>query len=1200
MSGSYKIRYSDNSKDGFPITVVDDTTFNGVGTGNLTLVGRNYPAYGQAFAENFIHLLENAASPVPPINPIEGQLWFDTSDPTNKKLRINDGAANNTLWKPINGIFQQATEPTNAALGDIWVNTSLGQLKIYNGASFEFPEWYDALTGTGTKPVSLTDNFSGTRNIVETRADDTIVQIISTATFQPNPSISGFPQGIKSGVNVATGYKIYGTSEKAESLIVNNVAISGAQFLRKDINQTLNGQLWISQDSNALLLGTAKTFIIERSVSGINANFVNSVNEGSFTFNTKNTVGGNVTSLVIRGNPQQVEIPTKTDATSTTTGALVVGGGVGVGENLHVGGDVYIKHRIVANNVAGTVGQVLTTDANGVVRWSNFNSNGFTGGTVTGILATSDTTESTSTATGALLVTGGAGIGKNVNIGGNLAVVGNLTVNGIVSSGTTITTTTFQTNQIISTTNTTQSTSTNSGALIVAGGAGIAKDLWIGGDLDVAGTIFMKGVGLNTISGSTGTFDFLIVEGTGTGLAVTNNVTVGGNTNVTGVSTSSKVQTALLAVSGASTLTTLTVTGASTLTTVIVTSNSAATTTTNGALQVVGGVGIQGSLYVGGEIVANKLTIQLTTVTTTLVQTDDIIQTLNTETAVSVVSGSIRTAGGIGVAKDIYVGGNVYSTGGNPLVNFNTATLVANAVAAEQFKTARTITFTGDVTGSFSLDGTQNTGTALTIQPNSIALGTDTVGDYISTGTTTGFGISGSASGEGTTFTVTSNGTSTNTANTLVYRTAAGDFAGGIITAATFSGSAASLTNIPGGQINAGSIPNTALTSSTIGFTAGSNIGISRASAALGDTVIITNLGVQTVTGSTYLGTSAATGTITLTNLGVQTLTGTSALAVSASTGTITLTNLGVTAAAGTTYLGVSGSTGSVTFTNLGVQTLTGTSAIAVSASTGTITLTNLGVTSAAGTTYLGVSGSTGTITFTNLGVQTLTGTTALGVSSSTGTITLTNLGVQTLTGGTDTSVSSTTGTVTVWSNSTLQSVTGRGATTTNAITITNATNSTSTNTGALVVTGGVGVGNNLYVNNDIVIGTASSSTNVVTKAHTGYNRAYDTVVTVNNLQARVTTSGVPQIKAATTAMNVFWSASQIVFATTDASNIVNTGAVLSTSTWTAIGIANNITNGGDTAIANVQDQDTGKFYRITYIHTAGASSASAVIERLI
>ena len=58
-------------------------------------------------------------------------------------------------------------------------------------------------------------------------------------------------------------------------------------------------------------------------------------------------------------------------------------------------------------------------------------------------------------------------------------------------------------------------------------------------------------------------------------------------------------------------------------------SGTPSTSTTSGALQVLGGVGIGGSLYVGGKIVAHELDIQLTTVTTTLIVTDDVISTNN-------------------------------------------------------------------------------------------------------------------------------------------------------------------------------------------------------------------------------------------------------------------------------------------------------------------------------------------------------------------------------------------------------------------------------------------------------------------------------------------------------------------------------------------------------------------------------------------
>lgn len=70
-----------------------------------------------------------------------------------------------------------------------------------------------------------------------------------------------------------------------------------------------------------------------------------------------------------------------------------------------------------------------------------------------------------------------------------------------------------------------------------------------------------------------------------------------------------------------------------------------------------------------------------------------------------------------------------------------------------------------------------------------INLGTDTAGDYIATGAVSGVGLSGSASGEGSTFTVTSNATSANTASTIVARDASGNFSAGTITA-TLSGNA--------------------------------------------------------------------------------------------------------------------------------------------------------------------------------------------------------------------------------------------------------------------------------------------------------------------------------------------------------------------------------------------------------------------------
>jgi len=93
-----------------------------------------------------------------------------------------------------------------------------------------------------------------------------------------------------------------------------------------------------------------------------------------------------------------------------------------------------------------------------------------------------------------------------------------------------------------------------------------------------------------------------------------------------------------------------------------------------------------------------------------------------------------------------------------------------------------TITLTGDVTGSGTMTNLGNVSFATTIAANSVALGTDTTGNYVATGATSGNGISGSVSSEGGTFTVTSNATSANTASTIVFRDGSGNFSAGVMT----------------------------------------------------------------------------------------------------------------------------------------------------------------------------------------------------------------------------------------------------------------------------------------------------------------------------------------------------------------------------------------------------------------------------------
>ena len=133
-------------------------------------------------------------------------------------------------------------------------------------------------------------------------------------------------------------------------------------------------------------------------------------------------------------------------STSTTTGALTVAGGIGVGGNVHCS-NLYasnITMNLVSFTGLHTFEQVVN---NGRVLNSN-------------VLIISNVTPSTSSTTGALTLTGGGlGVAGNVHVG---------TAGQIVVS------------------NATPSTSSTTGALTVAGGVGVAGNVHVGSKLSVS------------------------------------------------------------------------------------------------------------------------------------------------------------------------------------------------------------------------------------------------------------------------------------------------------------------------------------------------------------------------------------------------------------------------------------------------------------------------------------------------------------------------------------------------------------------------------------------------------------------------------------------------------------------------------------------------------------------------------------------
>ena len=390
--GEYRILYSDPAKNSSPI-IVADNSLNKNST-SLTLVGRNYPGYGETVETDLVHLLENFAASSPPSNPIEGQLWFDTSDPNAKILKINDGGISGSRWSPINGVFQQPNTPTNVKTGDIWVDTANQQLKFFNGTDFTLvgPD-FSGGSRTGSYPASLIDTVGQTHNVIINYVNDEAIEIIAASNFTPNPVINGFGS-LKPGLNISSSNvgtistpiypRINGIAESSYNLqisIPSNQKITADAFLRNDIDQRMSGSLNIATDNNSLKIGVDPTFLLYRSTIGNKAVFSNIQNNGQFNFiiNDSNGTPNNVLTMlgekkyvgINNSGPQfELDVVGSIKATSSatvdtlyvtnTTGtidtvagnAVQVAGGVGISGTLVVTGEHILQGPL-------TVGQTV-------------------------------------------------------------------------------------------------------------------------------------------------------------------------------------------------------------------------------------------------------------------------------------------------------------------------------------------------------------------------------------------------------------------------------------------------------------------------------------------------------------------------------------------------------------------------------------------------------------------------------------------------------------------------------------------------------------------------------------------------------------------------------------------------------------------------------------------------------------------------
>jgi hypothetical protein len=488
-------------------------------------------------------------------------------------------------------------------------------------------------TTTGTLVVSGGVGIGGSIFGASTISAADNIEIKSGKELRLNNSGNTFYTGIKAGSNTSnTTYTFPAAFPGA-----------GTSVLQSDTSGTLS---WVGIVGNAT---TAQNIVVN---AAGNANVFHSVlftpsslSAGS-AVSSDGTISFNPSTEIL--NVSGLAITSGTASTNTTTGALVVRGGLGVTGQLSFATASFGFTGITTNptmsfigatssspitltiltdnslNWEGSQGSVFSIDSN-LSTGEIFSVSDISGLPIISASAGQTVTfnefggytqfgngsiNSSSTTTGALVVSGGVGITGNANIGGTVRL-----------------------------TNTTASTSSTTGAMTVSGGVGIGGSVSIAGRLQLFNssnfTAFVSSATGNTVytlpatSPATGSS---VLQSTSAGVMSWVPMTSGSSSGTVNSGTANFAAYYASTSTAVSENANLQFTG----TGLSVGGNINSTSTKSGALYVNGGLGVTGNAFIGG---------------TTTIQ--------SSVASISSSTGALVVSGGAGIAQSISVGGRL-------------------------------------------------------------------------------------------------------------------------------------------------------------------------------------------------------------------------------------------------------------------------------------------------------------------------------------------------------------------------------------------------------------------------------------------------------------------------------------------------------------------------------------------------------------
>lgn len=379
-------------------------------------------------------------------------------------ITTTNGAATlfNTGAITVNAFGAATTVNLGAATGTTTVNNSLTvtQTTTLNGASNLSPNNLNVVispTGTGTIIIAPTavGSINNTSIGATTRSSGAFTTLTANnaVTFTANTSSSSSTSGT---LVVTGGVGISGNANIAGSVNANNQSTfavnSGLSFPSYTASAFFSNT---GSSTSAIIVGTA---------GGSTIDLVN--NNGTAVLNVVNT-------QVLSATNSAITLPLTADSSSTTTGALIVNGGVGIAKNLYAGAAV--RFNAGTASTSSTTGTLVVSGGVGITGALYVGSSS----TFAGLSSTSTTTLSPANAsvlispTGTGSVTIGpatAGTINNMSIGASTRASGAFTT---LAANSTVSIDTTSANQSYTTTGTATIT-------LTSGGTGTINNISIG------------------------------------------------------------------------------------------------------------------------------------------------------------------------------------------------------------------------------------------------------------------------------------------------------------------------------------------------------------------------------------------------------------------------------------------------------------------------------------------------------------------------------------------------------------------------------------------------------------------------------------------------------------------------------------------------------------------------------------------------